>query len=869
MGIATIAAIDRASVHRICSGQVILDLSIAVKELVENALDADATAIEVRFKDHGLEQFEVTDNGTGIDKDNYAQIALKHHTSKIKTFSDLDSVSSFGFRGEALSSLCALGKVSVTTCTADQAPRGTRLDFDSHGRILSETPAGTTVQVQDLFYALPVRHKELKRNIKKEYAKTLSLMQAYALIARNVRFSVTNPTGKSKAISTNGNNRVQDNITNVFGARAAASLVPFDLALSVHSDESDEEPDGNVPDNLSSAPASTPVSKDTDALSRVRVVGFMSKPIWGNGRSTADRQYVYVNGRPCNLPKIVRCFNDAFHEYVSHQYPCIIVDLRLEHGAYDVNVSPDKRTIFLHYEREIVLALHEDLRKMFEPSRGTYATDPAANSRLSVTGSSTRAAWSVESPQTPATSSEADEEIRYSATASKSESESNTSTLRPTRKRASPEESESDMADTQRAKRLRLSQSISDLQQFKSPIGNSLAEKTSTLRRVDKDIEQVSLLRYVKYHAKQVSNITTSPTFRQSEEGEGEEESSDSSLESSEVLDEGDNERNTVTGPKVTTGQIAEQEEPNRSPEAEEETEEEHVTYKEIKPLQLAAPKRTPIASTTNQQVRINTQIAAIRSRYTRYYHESRQSKIKMTSNNELTGAGVDHSEDEANQTLNKVISKSDFTRMMVLGQFNLGFIIALLATDGRRDLFIIDQHASDEKYNFETLQQTTVIQSQKLFVPRALELTAGEEIIAAENEDIIAANGYEIEVHHDAPPTQRIKLLAQPVSKSTVFGIKDLEELIYLLSEHPGEMVRCSKARAMFASRACRKSVMIGHTLNKSKMIQIVKHMGEIKQPWNCPHGRPTMRHLMDLGTIPMVTSIERPLTFTGTAWP
>jgi DNA mismatch repair protein PMS2 len=123
------------------------------------------------------------------------------------------------------------------------------------------------------------------------------------------------------------------------------------------------------------------------------------------------------------------------------------------------------------------------------------------------------------------------------------------------------------------------------------------------------------------------------------------------------------------------------------------------------------------------------------------------------------------------------------------------------------------------------------------LIRPRALELTAGEEIIAAENEDIIAANGYEIEVHHDAPPTQRIKLLAQPVSKSTVFGIKgmillasrlidshgiDLEELIYLLSEHPGEMVRCSKARAMFASRACRKSVMIGHTLNKSKMIQV-----------------------------------------------
>ncbi|GBC00732.1 hypothetical protein RclHR1_03960006 [Rhizophagus clarus] len=88
-------------------------------------------------------------------------------------------------------------------------------------------------------------------------------------------------------------------------------------------------------------------------------------------------------------------------------------------------------------------------------------------------------------------------------------------------------------------------------------------------------------------------------------------------------------------------------------------------------------------------------------------------------------------------------------------------------------------------------------------------------------------------------------------MSKDIIFGVKDLEELIFLLSERPGEMVRCSHIRNMFASRACRKSVMIGDALSRQQMERIVKHMGDIEQPWNCPHGRPTMRHLFDLSKV------------------
>jgi DNA mismatch repair protein PMS2 len=136
---------------------------------------------------------------------------------------------------------------------------------------------------------------------------------------------------------------------------------------------------------------------------------------------------------------------------------------------------------------------------------------------------------------------------------------------------------------------------------------------------------------------------------------------------------------------------------------------------------------------------------------------------------------------EEAEKELSRVIHKQDFTSMQILGQFNLGFIITrrLVKDDHGRysadDLFIVDQHAADEKYNFETLQQTTKIETQKLFKPRTLELTAVDELVAMENEDVLRSNGFEVLFNKDAPPGtgERIKLVALPVSKSTTFDME------------------------------------------------------------------------------------------------
>ena len=209
-------------------------------------------------------------------------------------------------------------------------------------------------------------------------------------------------------------------------------------------------------------------------------------------------------------------------------------------------------------------------------------------------------------------------------------------------------------------------------------------------------------------------------------------------------------------------------------------------------------------------------------------------------------------------ERLSLTVSKADFADMHIIGQFNLGFILASRAPSPSSpdpDLFIIDQHASDEKYNFERLQANTIVQNQRLVHPYRLDLTAIEEEIVLDNSETLLKNGFQVEmdISGNVEVGRRCKLISLPMSREVTFDITDLEELIALLAESPSSsssenVPRPTKVRRMFAMRACRSSVMIGKTLTLKQMCALVRKMGEIDKPWNCPHGRPTMRHLCGL---------------------
>ncbi|KAG1669863.1 hypothetical protein FOA52_012451 [Chlamydomonas sp. UWO 241] len=352
-----IKAINKAVCHRICSGQVILDLSTAVKELLENALDAGATNIEVRLKEYGSELIEVSDNGAGIPPDDYQALTLKYHTSKIQEFGDLSSLSTFGFRGEALSSLCAVSDLAVITRTADMEA-GVRLEYDGEGRIHSQEPCpraiGTTLAVRSLFKPLPVRHKEFLRNLKREYTKLQTVLQAYAVISTHCRIVVTNQAAGSKGvrapmITTTGgaNATLRDTLVMVFGTRVVDTLEPVSF---------------DVPDLGVSA------------------TGYVSKPNQGV-RGDCGRQFMFLNGRPVDLPKAVKMLNDTYRSLGSHvgagMRPVAALSVRAPPDMFDVNVTPDKRRVFMQSEAALLSALDKALKDTWEPSRYTYAVSPS------------------------------------------------------------------------------------------------------------------------------------------------------------------------------------------------------------------------------------------------------------------------------------------------------------------------------------------------------------------------------------------------------------------------------------------------------------------------------------------------------------
>ncbi|KIJ49650.1 hypothetical protein M422DRAFT_160918, partial [Sphaerobolus stellatus SS14] len=352
-----ITQIDSTSIHRITSGQVVIDLQTAVKELLENSLDAGATTIDVRFKDYGLKSIEVIDNGHGIPEEDYENIALKHHTSKLTTYEDLSTVLTFGFRGEALSSLCALSSsLIITTATAENVPMGTILEFERTGKLKNRNgkaarQRGTTIMIAGLFQPLPVRRKEFERNAKREFAKALTLLHAYALVPctkenQGVRLTVSNHPEKgsrSVQIRTDGKGSIKSSVTSLWGPKALDNLVPLDLELDIDTER-----------------ASILKKRDVSFYSsstKVHVKGLISKFALGCGRTSADRQFFFVNGRPCNPGKVQKAFNEVYRTFNIGQVPCVIADFQLPTDACDINVSPDKRTIFIHSENNLVQAL--------------------------------------------------------------------------------------------------------------------------------------------------------------------------------------------------------------------------------------------------------------------------------------------------------------------------------------------------------------------------------------------------------------------------------------------------------------------------------------------------------------------------------
>ncbi|KAM4820672.1 mismatch repair endonuclease PMS2 [Thomomys bottae] len=840
-----IRPIDGKSVHQICSGQVVLSLSTAVKELVENSVDAGATSVDLRLKDYGMDLIEVSDNGCGVEEENFEGLALKHHTSKIQEFADLTQVETFGFRGEALSSLCALSDVTISTRHAS-AKVGTRLVFDHNGKIVQKTPhprpQGTTVSLQHLFYTLPVRHKEFQRNIKKEYAKMVQVLQAYCIISAGVRVSCTNQLGQGKrqpVVCTSGSSSIKENIGSVFGQKQLQSLLPF-VQLP---------PSASVCEEYG-------LSCSETLCNLFSISGFISCCTHGVGRSATDRQFFFINRRPCDPGKVSRLVNEVYHVYNRHQYPFVVLNIAVDSECVDINVTPDKRQILLQEEKLLLAVLKTSLIGMFDSDVNKISVNQQAllsvegnlikiretevemalperpdspppsstqgEDKKSMSISRLREAFSLRHPAETKSPGPGTPELRWNSPVQKKEVPSSASNpasgigLRWPPEVVTPKDSGTHVGKAEVGKDSGYSStSAAPEDRFSPPeAGNSSSDHTGSspedrLFRGDMDCGE------------NPPELEHPPSVRES----GKEEDGPY--------------QQTLPPPRTdlsSTAKRFKKEIPSNADTPPKSANTQSVSAAQVDVAVTVSKKIVPLAFSMSS---LATRIKQL--------HCQRQQREERLNYRKFRARICPGENQAAEDELRKEISKSMFADMEVLGQFNLGFIITKL----EEDLFLVDQHAADEKYNFEMLQRHTVLQAQRLIAPQALNLTAVNEAVLIENLEIFRKNGFDFVIDENAPVTKRAKLISLPTSKNWTFGPQDIDELIFMLSESPGVMCRPSRVRQMFASRACRKSVMIGTALNSSEMKKVVTHMGEMEQPWNCPHGRPTMRHIANLDVL------------------
>ena len=321
-----IQVLDQKTIDQIAAGEVIERPASVVKELVENSIDAGATAVTVEIRDGGTSFIRVTDNGSGIEGDQVATAFLRHSTSKIRAVEDLFHVASLGFRGEALSSIASIAMVELITKTAD-AEEGVRYVIEGGAeKKLEETaaPDGTTFLVRSLFYNTPARRKFLKSPMT-EAGYVGELMERLALSRPDISFQfITN--GQTK-LHTSGNHNLKDVIYHIYGRDVAANLAQV---------EAEQGP--------------------------VRISGFVGKPVVSRGNRSYENYF--INGRYIRSNLIAKGIEEGYRTFLmQHKYPFTALHFSIDGSLLDVNVHPTKMELRFSNQEELYRFVRDTVRQ--------------------------------------------------------------------------------------------------------------------------------------------------------------------------------------------------------------------------------------------------------------------------------------------------------------------------------------------------------------------------------------------------------------------------------------------------------------------------------------------------------------------------
>ena len=319
-----IAVLDQNTIDKIAAGEVVERPASVVKELVENAIDAGSSAITVEIKEGGISFIRVTDNGGGMVREQVPLAFLRHATSKIEKVEDLMRISSLGFRGEALSSIAAVGQVELITKTPEALTGVRYLIEGGKEKSLEEigAPCGTTIIVRNLFFNTPVRAKFLKTAMT-EAGYVSSYMEQLDLSHQDISFKFM-VNGQTK-LHSSGNASLKDVIYGIYGR---------DIAREV-----------------------TAVKYEKNGIS---IEGFAGKPVIARGNRTFENYY--INGRYVKSKVLMKAIEDAYKPYMmQHKYPFVCLQYNIQGDEVDVNVHPTKMEVRFQNQQAVYQATYEAL----------------------------------------------------------------------------------------------------------------------------------------------------------------------------------------------------------------------------------------------------------------------------------------------------------------------------------------------------------------------------------------------------------------------------------------------------------------------------------------------------------------------------
>ncbi|CXH88903.1 DNA mismatch repair protein PMS1, putative [Plasmodium berghei] len=1017
-----IKSIGDESIHNICSSQVIFTLSNVVKELVENSIDAGATEIKVKLVENGIKLIEVNDNGNGIKKINFENVCARHATSKISEFDDIHNIlNTLGFRGEALNSLCMLSDLYIST-KHDEFEHGYLLKFDKFGKLLHEEPIarlrGTTVSCENIFKNIPIRKKDLIKNIKSQLSDLLSLMQQYAIIYHEIKFMIFNVvtqkgcTKNMNMLITNGSDDIKKNFYSIFGKKNIGNLIDLNIKN----------------ENWS-------------------VKGYISDS--NSGRRDKDLQFYYMNSRPIHVIKNVnKIINTIYREFNSRLYPIIICNILSDSKNIDINVTPDKREVFFTFENELCEEIKTELIKLLTPKTSNFVDTQiddyffVKNNRIIKNEETKNEETKNEETKNEETKNEEtkneestnierplfeSDDLSYTSInykkIVKNEYKEKKENYNIFRKEVNGNEDIENLyfngekqkkynnkMDNQKDKNFEdteknyINNDIKIKKEFEKSYENEHNEYTSKIRKIVKDEE----VEYYEYKYEENTNFNDKNILHNSRNMDSKwKEITPSFIDDKRLSDDSGVDKSKVdvkndTFSKYGLNKIGSESDAIKTEVIKEKNEsEDHIKeiengeivyeykldngsekvkkgivkeneywfeklkeniknnsiknipinintyinredmkrgfdYDQINLINLTNSEkiRNTIFKKMKEIEKINDYLCLTDEKEENKYNDLFKNDLNIQQNCNNSSKSINGIENEEDINFDNIDEqKKDlyfksnlFKKLKICGQFNKGFIISKIdllyfkngnsksenvkMENNRNEaeeneyierknnyaLFIIDQHAADEKSNFEKYNKIFTMKSQKLINKIELELSPAQIHIIEKNFVIFLRNGFEIEIidepinkkrkinndenmdnniiNEEALMEMKVYLLSLPVFNGKILEVVDFMSLLYHLSNNPiifdkqidGSFLknnkkltdntemwfnynfpRPQKVWKILASKACRNAVMVGKTLNISEMITIKKKLSVLKNPWNCPHGRPTIKYIIN----------------------